>query len=79
MAIGIFLLVFLSTFPIAVPFALISNVQRALRVSNLVAIVFMFTCGWLLAKHGGFNKMLLGITMTLLGIVLVGLTIALGG
>jgi hypothetical protein len=44
-ALGIFLLVFLSTFPVALPFAFIHDVQRALRVSNLVAIILMFTCG----------------------------------
>jgi hypothetical protein len=76
---GIFLLVFLSTFPVALPFAFIHNVQRALRTSNLVAIILMFICGWLLAKYGGYNKLLMGFTMTLLGIILVAITIALGG
>src|SRR5678810_846614 len=50
---GIFLLVFLSTIPVAVPFTFIQAVQLALRISNLIAIVLMFTCGWLLAKYGG--------------------------
>jgi hypothetical protein len=78
-AIGIFLLVFLSTFPIALPFTFIHNVQRALRISNLIAILLMFVCGWLLAKYAGYNKLVMGFTMTLIGIVLVALTIALGG
>jgi hypothetical protein len=78
-AVGIFLLVFLSTFPVAIPFAFIHNVQRALRISNLVAIILMFICGWLLARYGGYNKVLMGLTMTILGIVLVAITIALGG
>jgi hypothetical protein len=79
MATGIFLLVFLSTIPVAIPFAFIPDVQRALRISNLVAIVLMFVSGWLLAKYGGYNKWLMGFFMIFLGIVLVGLTIALGG
>jgi VIT1/CCC1 family predicted Fe2+/Mn2+ transporter len=78
-ALAIFLLVFLSTIPIAIPFALIDNVQRALRMSNLVAIILMFICGWLLARYGGYNKWLMGVFMIFLGIVLVGITIALGG
>src|SRR3954469_19547411 len=32
---GVFLLVFLSTFPVALPFAFIHDVQHALRISNL--------------------------------------------
>jgi hypothetical protein len=51
----------------------------ALRISNLVAIVFMFICGWLLARYGGYNKLLMGFIMTLLGVILVAITIALGG
>ncbi|HEY6978321.1 MAG TPA: VIT1/CCC1 transporter family protein, partial [Chitinophagaceae bacterium] len=78
-AVGIFLLVFFSTFPVALPFAFIQNVQLALRISNLVAIVLMFICGWFLAKYGGYNRWLMGFTMTLLGILLVAVTIALGG
>lgn len=78
-AIGIFLLVFLSTFPIAVPFLFISEVQTALRVSNLIAIVMMFLCGWFLGKYGGRNRLSMGFMMSLIGIVLVLLTISLGG
>ena len=79
MAIGIFLLVFLSTLPVAVPFVLIEPLEKALRVSNLVAVLLMFTGGWLLAKYGGYNKLVMALSMTVLGVILVGLTIALGG
>lgn len=79
MATGIFLLVFLSTIPVALPFAFIDDVQRALRTSNLVAIILMFLSGWLLARYSGYNKWLMGFFMTLLGIVLVAITIILGG
>ncbi len=78
-AFGIFLLVFLSTFPVAIPFLLVKDAHLALRVSNLVAIVLMFLCGWFLAKYGGYNKLVTSITMTLIGVGLVVLTISLGG
>lgn len=78
-ATGIFILVFLSTFPIAIPFVLISDLQTALRTSNGVAIVMMFLCGWLLAKYAGRNRLLMGIVFSLIGIALVLITIALGG
>lgn len=79
MAIGIFLLVFLSTLPVAVPFIFIDTLEKALRVSNLVATILMFTSGWFLAKYGGYNKWITALSMTLIGVLLVGLTIALGG
>lgn len=78
-ALAIFLLVFFSTLPVAIPFVFINEVQVALRVSNLVAILLMFLSGWMLARYGGYNKWIMGLTMTLLGVILVLITIALGG
>jgi len=78
-AVEIFLLVFLSTFTIAVPFIFISDLQVALRTSNLIAIVMMFLCGWGLGKYAGRNSLVTGIILSVLGAVLVMITIALGG
>jgi len=78
-ALGIFLVVVLSTFPVVIPFTMIDDVKRALRISNLVAIVLMFISGWLLAKYGGYNKVVMGFSMMILGALLVALAIALGG
>jgi len=75
----IFLLMFISAFPIVIPFIFIRDTQLALRISNMVAIVLMFLCGWSLAKYVGSNKWLMSFGMTLVGIVLVLITIALGG
>ena len=75
----IFFLMFISTFPIVIPFIFIRDTQLALRISNMVAIVLMFLCGWSLAKYVGSNKWLMSFGLTLVGIVLVLITIALGG
>src|SRR5262245_61303977 len=37
-ALGVFLMVFLATLPVALPFAVISEAHRALRVSNAIAL-----------------------------------------
>jgi VIT1/CCC1 family predicted Fe2+/Mn2+ transporter len=79
MALGIFLLVFLSTFPVTIPFIFIHNVRLALRISNLIAIILLFIGGWLLGRYGGFNKMRTGLAIALIGIIMVFLTIQLGG
>lgn len=78
-AIALFSLIFMSTFPVVVPFVFIGDTHLALRVSNLIAIVMMFLCGWSVAKYVGFSKWIMSIAMILIGIFLVGLTIALGG
>jgi hypothetical protein len=78
-AIGIFFLVLLSTFPVAAPFIFIDDLQTALRISNVIAILMMFFCGWGLGKYAGRNRFFMGIIMSILGIVLVLVTIALGG
>jgi len=78
-AVGIFLLVFLSTFPVVIPFMIFNEVQFALRASNAVAIAMLFGVGYLLARHGGYRPVLTGASMVLLGVVLVSIAIALGG
>jgi VIT1/CCC1 family predicted Fe2+/Mn2+ transporter len=78
-AIGIFLLMVIATFPVAMPFSMIRNVRLALHISNLLAIILMIICGWLLAKYSGFNKIIMSTAMALLGFAMVGITILLGG
>jgi len=78
-ALAVFLLVFLSTFPVAVPFMLMTDAYTAMRVSNLVAVVLPFLTGWAFGRVAGRQPLLVAIGMVLLGITLVGLTMALGG
>ena len=78
-AVAVFLLVFLSTFPIVIPFLVFTHVHLALRISNLIALVMLFITGSWLARYGGHSPLWSGLTMMLIGVVLVGITIALGG
>lgn len=78
-AVGIFFLVLFSTFPVAAPFIFINDLRTALRISNIIGILMLFFCGWRLGKYAGRNHFFMGITMSILGIVLVLVTIALGG
>lgn len=78
-AVGVFLLVFLSTFPVVIPFIFMRNAGPALRVSNAVAIVMLFLTGYAFGRMTGRYPWFLGIVMVFLGLILVGLTIALGG
>jgi len=78
-AVGVFLLVFLSCVPVIIPFLLIREPWTALRVSNGVAVVMLFLGGHMLARYAGFRKVRTGLWMVLLGLVMVAITIALGG
>ena len=78
-AAGIFLLVFLSTFPIVIPFIFINNLQAALRISNVIAVVIMFLCGWIWGKYAGRSRIIMGTLTSLVGAILVLITILLGG
>jgi VIT1/CCC1 family predicted Fe2+/Mn2+ transporter len=78
-AIGVFLLVFLSTLPISLPFLLFADIGVAMRVSNAVAIAMLFGMGWTLGTHTGRSGWSAGLAMVCLGLVLVAITIALGG
>jgi hypothetical protein len=78
-AVGVFLLVFLSTFPVVIPFIFIQHAGVALRVSHAVATLMLFLAGYAYGKYVGHRPWMTGITMLVLGGVLVGLTMALGG
>jgi VIT1/CCC1 family predicted Fe2+/Mn2+ transporter len=78
-ALGIFLLVFLSTFPVAVPFMVMHDAPTAMRISNAIAVGMLFICGVAYGRVVGVSSWLVGVSMVGLGIVLVALTMALGG
>jgi hypothetical protein len=78
-AVAVFLLVFLVTLPLVVPFLFIGETRLALRVSNGVAVALLFLSGYAFGKRAGLHPWVSGLAMVVVGILLVGLTIALGG
>jgi hypothetical protein len=78
-ALAVFLLVFLSTFPVVIPFLFIAEPLHAMRVSNAIALVMLYLTGHALGRLSGHRPWLTGIAMVAVGAVLVVLTIALGG
>jgi VIT family protein len=78
-ALGVFLLVFLSTFPVAIPFMVMTDARSAMRVSNAIAIVLLFLTGYAFGRISGRHPLWVGCGMVVLGLLLVGLTMALGG
>ena len=77
--IGVFLVVFVSTFPVVLPFIFIRSVGPALRLSNTIAIVMLFLTGYAYGTITGRHPWLMGLGMVVVGSILVGMTMALGG
>ena len=78
-ALGVFLLVFLSIFPVVVPFIFISNAMLALRTSNGVALVLLFAAGYSFGRFTHSNPWRAGLLMVIFGVAVVGVAIFLGG
>ncbi|MCY2959070.1 MAG: VIT1/CCC1 transporter family protein [Planctomycetota bacterium] len=78
-ALSVLLLVFVSTLPVVLPFLFIQETWRAMRWSNGIAIGMLFWTGYLQAGWGGLRRLPFAMAMVALGILLVALTIALGG
>ncbi|CAG4895158.1 hypothetical protein [Paraburkholderia saeva] len=78
-AVGIFLIVVISTFPVALPFVVLKDVPTALIVSRALTLAMLFGCGIALGRHSGFGGLRTGFAMMALGVLLTMAIIALGG
>lgn len=78
-ALLVFALVFLSTFPVVLPFVVFDDVVRAKRISGVVAIVLVFLCGYTWGKHAGLRPVRIGIALVVVASLIEAAVIALGG
>jgi VIT family len=78
-AVAVFLLVFLSTFPVVLPFVFIAEPGMAKRISAAVAIAMLFLCGLAWGRYAGLKPWRTGLVMVLLGLAVEVIVIALGG
>jgi VIT1/CCC1 family predicted Fe2+/Mn2+ transporter len=76
---AVFLLVFLSTFPVLIPFMSIGDVKFALRTSHAIAIAMLLVCGYAFGRCAGLPAWPTGLSMVAIGGCLAGIAIALGG
>lgn len=76
---GVFLLVLIATLPVILPFVFFDDPSRALRVSNGIAVLLLFLTGYVYGYHTGHRPLRSGLIMTVIGGVMVGMTIVLGG
>ena len=72
-------IVFACSFPAVLPFLVIDDPHRALRVSNAILLALLFLVGYRSAQHTMAKPWLTGIAFLLVGVFLVALAIPLGG
>jgi hypothetical protein len=78
-ALGVFLLVVASTFPVALPFLVIRDFALAMAVSRGLSLLLLFLSGYAVGRYAGLGPLRTGLAMLGIGVVLVGLVTALGG
>ena len=76
---AVFFWVFITTFPVAIPFMFMDELGPAMRVSNAIAIAMLFISGYVFARIAEYRPLLTAILMVILGSGVVSATIALGG
>ena len=78
-ALTVFLLVFLTALPAALPFLVFRDPALAMRISNAILIGLLFYVGWCWAGYTRTSPLRTGLFMAVLGVALVAVAIALGG
>jgi len=79
-ALGVFLLVVIATFPVVIPFLVMSNVAMAMHTSRIVTVGMLFAAGVALGHYAGYDRPLrTGFVMAVIGAALIVAVMALGG
>jgi hypothetical protein len=78
-AVGIFLIVVLSTFPVVMPYVVFQDVGTAKTISRAIALTMLFFGGLALGRYAGYGNWKVGFMMVGLGTALVIAINALGG
>ncbi|HLX22046.1 MAG TPA: hypothetical protein VKR38_01765, partial [Usitatibacter sp.] len=65
-AFGIFVIVVLSTFPVALPFVVVKDVPTALLISRILSVLMLFGGGYALGRHAGYSGLKAGFGMAVM-------------
>ena len=75
----VFLSMLLATLVVVVPLIIIEPPHLAVLASNIVAFITLFIVGFYWAKHTNIRKTMFGLELVALGMVIVGISLILGG
>ena len=74
-----FLISFIIVLPPLMPFILNLPLDYGIRLSNVIAVAMLFIVGYVSGGLGGMNRVRWALTITVLGVIIVLVTILLGG
>jgi len=74
-----FLTVFSTAIPLIIPFIIFDDIILAIRISFAIGIAILFSIGLFWGKYASRNKIRSALAIVTIGIIVVGITIALGG
>ena len=79
-AAGVFALVVIATFPVALPFLVTNDAALAMQLSRVITLAMLFAAGFVLGRHARHaHPARTGLLMLLLGAALIAAVKALGG
>jgi len=78
-AVTVFALVSATALPAILPFMFLDNPTVALRISNALLVLLLFVTGYWWGHFTDVSRWGVGVTVMLLGLIMVGVAIALGG
>ena len=78
-ALGVFVLVVGTTFPVALPFLVVDDLVVAKAISRGLALLLLFAAGYTVGRYAGLRPLRVGLAMLGIGAVLVAAVTALGG
>jgi VIT1/CCC1 family predicted Fe2+/Mn2+ transporter len=78
-AIAVFIYAVVATLPVAIPYLFIDDPFRAIRLSNLIAIVMLFVVGAAWARYTNARPLRMGLLLAGIGLAMVLIAIPLGG
>ncbi len=79
-ALGIFLIVVVTTFPVVIPFLVTADIALAMTLSRWITVAMLFAAGVSLGRHAGYpHPWLTGLSMAAFGAALILAVMALGG
>jgi VIT1/CCC1 family predicted Fe2+/Mn2+ transporter len=78
-AIAVFMLAVVATLPVAIPYLFVDDPYRAIRLSNLIAIVMLFVVGAAWARYTNAPPLRMGLLLAGIGLAMVLIAIPLGG
>ncbi len=78
-AVGVFLLVVATIFPVALPYLLTRDLALAQAISRGLALGLLFLSGYAVGRYSGLRPVRVGLATLAIGAVLVAIVMALGG